>query len=218
MSEERIITAATVTSGEKGDGPQLPQLVDESRNNGMEVECVIGDSAYSGDANLKKAADEDFKIVAKLNPCVSQGFRKEGDKFDFNKDAGMYICPAGHLAIRKAKQGKIIDRKNQAIVYHFDVEKCKFCSKKEGCYKEGAKHKTYSVPLKTNEQTAQMKFQESLQFKDKSKHRYKIEAKNAELKHAYGYDRAQSYGLECMQMQGALAIFTVNIKRILKLM
>ena len=45
----------------------------------------------------------------------------------------------------------------------------------------------------------------------------KIEAKNSELKHVYGYERAQSYGLYCMQMQGALAIFASNIKRILKL-
>ncbi len=217
MSEERIITAATVTSGEKGDGPQLPQLVDDSRKNGMEIETVIGDAAYSGDTNLKKAEEEDFKIVAKLSPSVSQGFRKESDKFDFNKDAGMYICPAGHLATRKAKQGKKGDQKNQVTTYYFDVKKCKICSKREGCYKDGAKSKTYSISLKTDEQTAQMEFQESLQFKDKAKHRYKIEAKNAELKHSYGYDRAQSYGLECMQMQGALAIFAANIKRILKL-
>lgn len=42
MSDERIITAATVTSGEKGDGPQLKELVEQSRKNGMEVNTVIG--------------------------------------------------------------------------------------------------------------------------------------------------------------------------------
>ena len=47
--------------------------------------------------------------------------------------------------------------------------------------------------------------------------RYKIEAKNAELKNVFGYDRALSYGIECMRMQGAMVIFVANIKRILKL-
>ena len=47
MSDERIITAAIVTSGEKGDGPQLEELVKQSRENGMEVEKVVGDTAYS---------------------------------------------------------------------------------------------------------------------------------------------------------------------------
>ena len=45
-----------------------------------------------------------------------------------------------------------------------------------------------------------------------------IEAKNSELKHRHGYDVALSSGLIGMQMQGALTIFTVNIKRIIKLM
>ncbi|MBP1173073.1 hypothetical protein JOE49_000325 [Paenibacillus sp. PvR133] len=28
------------------------------------------------------------------------------DEFEFNKDAGMYVCKAGHLAIRRAREGK----------------------------------------------------------------------------------------------------------------
>jgi len=44
-----------------------------------------------------------------------------------------------------------------------------------------------------------------------------IEAKNSELKHRHGYDVASSSGLIGMEMQGAMALFTVNIKRILKL-
>jgi hypothetical protein len=62
-----------------------------------------------------------------------------------------------------------------------------------------------------------LEFQQTDEFKDKSRERYKIEAKNAELKHVYGYNRAESYGLYSMQMQGAITIFAANIKRILKL-
>lgn len=48
VTEERIITAAVVTSGEKADGPHLPQLIEQSRQNGMNADTVIGDGAYSG--------------------------------------------------------------------------------------------------------------------------------------------------------------------------
>ena len=58
MSDERIITAATVTSGEKGDGPQLEELVEQSRSNGMVVETVVGDTAYSGKDNIILSNDE----------------------------------------------------------------------------------------------------------------------------------------------------------------
>lgn len=217
MTEERIITAATVTSGEKGDGPELPKLLAMSQENGMEVDTIIGDAAYSGKGNLKMANERDIKIVARLNPSITQGFRKDEDKFDYNKDADRFVCPAGHLAIRKARQNKKNVGKNQVDTYYFDVEKCKICPLREGCYKEGAKSKTYSVSLKSELHQEQMEFQESQYYREKSKHRYKIEAKNSELKNIHGYDRADSYGLENMQMQGAMAIFAVNLKRILKL-
>ena len=219
MSDERIITAAMITSGEKGDGPQLESLVEQSRSNGMEVDTVIGDTAYSGIENLRLAENEKngFELISKLHPVISNGFRKEEDKFDFNKDAGMFVCPAGHMAIRKARQGKRDGRWNQVWTYYFDTEKCKTCSRREGCYKDGAKVKTYSVSIRTEEQNRLMEYQKTPEFKVKARERYKIEAKNAELKHVFGYDRAESYGLYSMQMQGAITIFAANIKRILKL-
>lgn len=219
MTEERIITAAVVTSGEKGDGPELPMLLEISQDNGIEVDTIIGDSAYSGKENLKlkDKDDQNIKIVAKLNPSITQGTRKEEDKWDYNKDADMFVCPGGHLAIRKARQGKKNRGENQALTYYFDVEKCKTCPLKDGCYKPGAKAKTYAVTIKSTIHQEQQAFQKTDYFKEKAKHRYKIEAKNSELKNVHGYGRATSYGITNMQMQGAIAIFTVNLKRIIKL-
>jgi transposase len=219
MTEERIISAAVVTSGEKGDGPELPLLVKISQDNGVQVDTVIGDTAYSGKENLrlKDKNNETIKIVAKLNPIITQGLRKVEDRFDYNKDADMFVCPGGHLAIRKARQGKKNSSRNPVCTYYFDIEKCKTCPLKEGCYKPGAKTKTYSVSIKSSLHQEQMIFEESEYYKEKSKHRYKIEAKNSELKNVHGYDRAIAYGIHSMQMQGALAIFAVNLKRILKL-
>ena len=97
------------------------------------------------------------------------------------------------------------------------IEKCKIWSQKADCYKYGAKSKTYSVTIKSDINKSQITFQESEYFKEKSKEHYKIEAKNSELKHRHGYDKVSSWGIIGMEMQGALAIFTVNIKRILKI-
>lgn len=63
-----------------------------------------------------------------------------------------------------------------------------------------------------------MNFEKSKYFKDKSKEIYKIEAKNNELKHRHGYDVASSSNLVGMRMQGSVAIFTLDLKRIMKLM
>jgi len=51
-----------------------------------------------------------------LNPSLN-GLRKDEDKFDFNKDAGMFVCPAGHMAVRKAVQGKKNGAWNQTTTF-----------------------------------------------------------------------------------------------------
>lgn len=218
MTEERIITAATVTSGEKNDGKELEKLYRKSKDTGMKIEAIIGDGAYSEKANIELAQNEGIQLVAKLNPSVTQGCRKEEDKFPFNKDAGMPVCTAGYLATRKSIQGKKGIGKNQKTVYFFDVKKCKVCSLQKGCYKEGSKRKTYGITIKCDTHKAQMEFQESEEFKEKAKERYKIEAKNGEIKNRHGYDVASSSGIDAMEMQAALTLFTVNVKRIIKLM
>ncbi|NRS85270.1 hypothetical protein BD780_002495 [Clostridium tetanomorphum] len=200
MSEERIITGATITTGEKADSKEFQGLIEKSQNAGMTVEEIIGDTAYSEKGNLEYAKGNQIKLISKLNPMVSCGTRKKEEEFQFNKDAGLFVCPAGHMAIRKARQGKKAQSKNQVTTYYFDVNKCKYCSQREGCYKEGSKSKTYSVSIKSDIHKEQMTFQETEYFKNRAKERYMIEAKNSELKHQHGYDVASSSGLISMQM------------------
>ena len=88
----------------------------------------------------------------------------------------MYVCKAGHMATRTARTNKKDVGKNQRQTYYFDIEKCKTCP-----LREGAKSKTYSVTIKSTEHKDQEAFQNSEEFKEKAKSRYKIEAKNAKL-------------------------------------
>ncbi|MBU3147005.1 transposase, partial [Clostridium sp. CF012] len=138
MSEERLITAAVITTGEKSDGKELITLIEKSQEAGVDVNEVIGDTAYSEKKNLEYAKENKIALISKLNPVISQGTRKKEDEFEFNKDADLFVCPAGHMASRKAKQGKKNVGQNQVITYYFNVDKCKNCAKKNGCYKEDA--------------------------------------------------------------------------------
>jgi transposase len=218
MCDERIVTAATVTTGEKNDGKYLPELVEKSIQNGMEVDVVIGDAAYSSKDNIAYTKRHDIDLVSKLHPIVTNGARGENDDFVYNKDAGTYMCKAGYLAKNMKVNRSKSDKKNVRHRYMFDVEKCKVCPFRKGCYKDGAKTKSYYVTIKSTEHLEQKAFQETERFKLLSKDRYKIEAKNSELKQRHGYKRAIAAGLFGMQIQGATTIFVVNLKRIMKLM
>ena len=97
------------------------------------------------------------------------------------------------------------------------MEKCKHCPFKDGCYKENANSKTYSVTIKSETHTAQMEYMKTEEFKKLYAERYKIEAKNAELKNNFGYDKANACGKTGMTIQGATTLFLANMKRIIKL-
>ena len=216
MTPERIITAATVTTGEKHDGKQLRNLIEKSTYNGIEVEAIIGDGAFSEKENLDYCSENEIKNVSKLSKTVTHGNGKNKDDFEFNKDAGMYVCKAGHMAITKRKTGSK-DKNEQVESYFFDVEKCKHCPFKNGCYKEDAKTKTFNVKIKDDTHIAQMDYMKTEEFKNLYKERYKIEAKNAELKNNYNYGNANACGKLGITIQGATTLFLANMKRIIKL-
>ena len=214
MTPERIITGAIITSGEKHDGQYLKPLIEKSQQAGIEVEAVVGDAAYSDKDNIEYCEENNIKLASKLSKSVTHGNGKNKEDFIYNKDSQMYVCKAGHMAITKRKQGSKNDKQE---TYYFDVEKCKRCPIKEGCYKNGTKSKTYSVQIKTDSHIKQMEYTQSEKFKKLYQERYKIEAKNSELKNIYGYDEANACGKLGITIQGASTLFLVNIKRIITL-
>lgn len=64
----------------------------------------------------------------------------------------------------------------------------------KGCYKENSKTKTYNVKIKDDIHIKHMDYMETEEFKELYSERYKIEAKNSELKSNFGYDIANSCG------------------------
>jgi hypothetical protein len=221
MSPERIITAATITTGEKSDGKQLPTLLKKTEDNGLEIDTIIGDAAYSGKDNLIMAKEKDIAVVAKLNEMITKGHVVKrsplDDQFTYNKDADRYTCPLGILSAkgcdRKDNKGPNL---NRTIIYRWSHRKCSICKMRRECIGE-SNRKLINIRIMSEEHKEQMAFQNTQEFRLLSKERYKIEAKNAELKNAHGYDRADSYGLSAMEMQGAVTLFVVNLKRIMKL-
>ena len=221
MTPERIITAASVTSGEKPDGKELPDLVRKMEENGVSVENIVGDGAYSEKELIEFANDNDLNLISKLSKTVTSGNRKNDldDGFSYNKDAQMYVCPAGHMAIKKARSGVNSPDKPQRESYFFDTDKCRNCPLKEKCgFKDGQKSKTYNVTVRMSKLHQDHQDKQNTEYYQQLAHeRYKIEAKNAELKNEHGYDHTVYAGQHGMTLQSGVSIFVVNVKRILVL-
>src|SRR5699024_11732719 len=118
------------------------------------------------------------------------------------RDWSSDVCSSDlHLATKKSIKKRKDSSQNTQLKYYFDIEKCKVCPLREGCYREGAKTKTYSVTIKSTEHMDQEAFQETEEFKRLAKERSKIEAQKRELKDRHGYKKANYLSLMIMKIQ-----------------
>lgn len=215
MTEDRIITGIIVASGEAADGNYLIDLIEKTTDNGIEVKEVLADTAYSSKESLAFMHEKDILPTIPLNPIVYN--QRENTGFEYVKDAKMMRCPAGHLSFKKACQGRKNAKKNQAICYYFDVNTCKNCPFKEGCYKEGSKSKTYSVRILSETHQKAYEYQRTPGFTIRKAKRSQIESKNAEMKQPHGLKKSKYLGLLGMTKQSLITGIVVNLKRIIKL-
>ena len=99
MIEEGLISGIEVTTGRAGDSKEMASLVEKSQANGVVVEEIIGDMAFSSKENIDYCDEKNIKLISKLNTVVSGGNSRD-EEFVYNKDAGTMQCPQGHLAMR----------------------------------------------------------------------------------------------------------------------
>lgn len=221
LTTNRLIVSAVFTAGHINDGGQLRLLVEKARKTGLRINSVIGDMAYSGKDNLAFAESADnpensFKLVSKLNPVISASMlNQERDGFTYNKDAKRFTCSRGRMA--DSVSVSVSDSNVRRLSYRFDASGCVGCPHDGVCHKKGTRSRTYTVTTPSVLHQKQQEFQNSPEFKELMKHRYKIEAKNSELKHVYGLEKAESTRLIPMSIQGAVAMFMANMKRIMVL-
>ncbi len=212
-ADSELIVTACVTSGEVGDAIPGKEAVENIiANTNFKIDELIGDTAYSGLPFLELARDNQFELLATPHPNLGSGIDGR-DGFTFNKDADMFICPAGHLAISKRYANYKKDNGRKALVYTFDIQKCIICPLKETCLKS-AKLKTFSVTVLTEEQKDLLARSQSADFKNRRRERYKIEAKNSHIKRGLGFDKTHGQGIQMMELQTAVTLFVSNMKKI----
>lgn len=209
--DSRLIVGAEVTSGEVGDSVAAEDAIKElAQKEDIAIKELLGDTAYSGQPILDLSTQHTFTVIAPTHPNLGSGIDGR-DGFTFNKDADMFMCPKGHLAISKRTVTFKKDNYRKAIIYKFDKQICSICPLRTICLKN-AKEKTFSVSALTEEQKDILERQKTEYFKERRRQRYKIEAKNAHLKQGLGFDKTKGKGIAMMELQASVTFFLSNLK------
>ncbi len=211
-TDERIITAVDVHSGEYVDGTGFNSLLERTEGTGIKADTLTGDKAYFRKDILDKLKEKEIESVIPVNAST---YRIDEEKFSYNKDSDQWFCRQGNCTIRKRRNVKQRNGKPFAYyTYTFDKKLCKECPYREECMGHAKGGKSFQISENIPAYYEESQRQKTPEFLEKYKKRAAEEWKNAEIKRFHGLARAKGWGLRSMVFQAKLTAIAVNLKRI----
>jgi hypothetical protein len=212
-TDERIITAVDVHSGEYVDGSGFDELLERTKEAGIKPTEVYGDRAYFRKDILDTIKENKAEAYIPVSACA---YKIDEELYGYNKDSDQWFCIMGNHTVRKEKRsqkkrGKSIDY----YVYTFQSEGCAGCPHRTECFGScKGKARKLHVSLNTGTFYEFSQRQKTAGFLEKYKKRAAHEWKNGEQKRFHGLARARGFGLKSVSAQAKLTAIAVNLKRI----
>ena len=216
ITDERIITAVDVHSGEYVDGTEFHDLLEKTEKAGVKAEAVTGDKAYF----RKDILDElEQKKIESIIPISAVAYHIDEDFFSYNKDSDEWFCRIGNRTIKKKQKLREMKPGERFLyfTYTFDKNGCKDCPHREECMGRASGGRRLTISENTPAYYQESQRQKTPEFQEKYKKRAAEEWKNAEMKRFHGLARAKGWGLRSMTFQAKFTAIAVNLKRIANL-
>jgi hypothetical protein len=212
-TDERIITAVDVHSGEYVDGTGFRTLIEKSKDAGIKVTEVYGDKAYFRKDVLDTIKENEAEAYI---PVSASAYKVDEELYGYNKDSDEWFCFMGNHTVKKERITRKIRGEDYSYLrFAFEKKQCVNCPHRAKCLgKAKGKAKKLIVSLNAAEFYEISQNQKTKQFLEKYKKRAAHEWKNGEMKRFHGLARARGYGLKALATQAKLTAIAVNLKRI----
>lgn len=208
--DSELILGVEVRAANAGDGEGAVPLLEAVQGiDGVEVETLLEDMAYS-DGDVREAVEEaGAELVAKVPPVTNSGRFPKTD-FDVDTGAGTVTCPAG-VTTSGAKKAK--DHKGRpGLRFVFPATTCATCPLREQCV-GGTKGRSIFVGRHHDRMAAARAAQAEPATKALLSQRSKIERKIDHLQDL-GMRQARYRGRRKTRLQALLAATVANFKRL----
>jgi transposase len=206
-----LVLGVEIRSGNAGDGEGAAPLLEQVQTiEGIEVETLLGDMAYSDGDTRVAVEDLGAELVAKVPPVTNRGLFPKTD-FVIDLEASTATCPAG-VTTSDARPAK--DHKGRpSTKFVFPAEACGPCPLRARCTK--AKHASRTVAAGMHEAriAAARLAQTDPAIKALLRRRSKVERKIDHLQDL-GMDEARYRGIRKTKLQGLLAATVANFQRL----
>jgi len=206
--DTELILGVDVRAGNASDGEgAAPLLENVQRTDGIEVDTLLGDMAYS-DGDVRQAVEElGAEMIAKVPP-VSNGGRFP--KTDFYIEPDQVTCPAGE---ETSDAHRIRDHKARpAVQFVFPAAVCGTCPLRAECV-AGKAGRTITVGIHEDRIAAARAAQTEPATRALLRKRPKVERKIDHLQDL-GMRKARYRGRRKTRLQALLAATVANFKRL----
>ncbi len=208
--ESELVLGVEVRAANAPDGEGAVPLLETVQGiDGVEVETLLGDMAYS-DGDVREAVEEaGAELVAKVPPVTNSGRFPKTD-FVIDTGAGSVTCPAG-VTITDAKKAK--DHKGRpGLRFNFPAATCACCPLRAQCV-GGTKGRSIFVGRHHDRIAAARAAQAEAPTKALLRQRSKIERKIDHLQDL-GMRKARYRGRRKTRLQALLAATVANFRRL----
>lgn len=208
--DSELVLGVGVRAGNASDGDGAAGLLGDVNDvDGVDVETLLGDMAYS-DGDVREAVeDAGVEMVAKVPPTTNAGRFPKTD-FTVDTKAGSVTCPAGQAT---TDGHKIKDHKGRAaVVYRFDAATCAACPLRPQCT-NGKRGRQIVVGRHHDRIEAARAAQAEPETKALLRRRSKVERKIDHLQDL-GMRKARYRGRRKTRLQALLAATVSNFKRL----
>ncbi|HKZ52147.1 MAG TPA: IS1182 family transposase [Candidatus Acidoferrales bacterium] len=212
--ESQLITAVAVTAGNASDGESAVQLVEDSEENtGLQVEQVIGDTAYGSMAVREELGEREVIAPTVKGAAGAAGKLTKAD-FVIDAEADVVRCPTGEetrswrwVFVRPgAGQAKVRVKR-----FAFAKEVCRACARRGECTNDKRQRGRLITlhPQETDLQAARA-FEQTEHFKEQYRQRVVVEHRIARLVRL-GVRQARYFGRAKTLVQLLLAATVANL-------
>lgn len=209
-----IVNIETTTGNASDTTVGREMITSDIKREDIGVTQILGDGAY-GSTDILELVQGKAELIAPPNAKLGSS-DIERDGFTFNKDAGMVVCPNGHLSIKCTTRHYKNENNRRVDMYYFDIDKCRVCPLRDRCLtKSDSRSKSYSVSVNTQLQKEHIRKSQTGDFKEKYRQRTISERTNSVLKKSFGLKETYAKGLEMVTVQSAVAVLAYNLRLII---
>jgi len=212
--KEGIITATVTTPANVNDDKVLPDVITEHQTNTYtKVKAAVADKAYGTGENYEYLHEKG------ITPCISHARKNcnrdtafNHDKFLYNKEQNIYICPAGN----QLKFSHFNCEKN-ASIYKANRKTCRQCLHFQGCVT--SKNAGRQIQRNANEEYIEWADNSLSKYERKrlmARRKHKAEGSFADAANNHGFKRSRFRGIEKVQIQNLMIAAIQNLRKLMR--